>query len=204
MSLSSDNGRALSAETSDPLAKVRREFLLAAIADTEGTVRATDTKASVALVLHGILFSGLLTLTKDSTAFTNDAPYACLLVILAVLIMSALVVSVLWLLRCVAPAPPRTLPSDARRAAGGLFFPVGETGWIKAVPRMSALDDAVRSYEQADETELRTELVSELYKVSAIRERKLALIKVGFLTLGIEVLGAVIYVGLLGASAASF
>ena len=37
----------------------------ASVTDTEGTIRATDIKASIALVLHGLLFSGVLSVTKD-------------------------------------------------------------------------------------------------------------------------------------------
>jgi hypothetical protein len=165
----------------------RRELLLAAFQDAEGTIRATDTKASIGLVVHGFLFAGLLGVLSQLSWFA-DAESCFRALIIALTTGTGLVffTSVVQLLRCVVPAPRSVIPPTPQPC---VFFLEGDASPISARPdNMPDLSEVRRRVLQLDEGGVEDELAAELLKVSAIRIRKVALAQSGFELLGLEIL----------------
>jgi hypothetical protein len=164
-----------------------RSFLLAAFEDTEATIRATDTKASIALVVHGFIFAAMVGVLSNLGDSFLDAGtcFRVLVIVLTGLTLLLFLGSTTQLLRCVMPAPGSTVPE---LPVFGLFYlstrasPI--SGAVKQIPAFSPLKDQIANLTEA---EINTELTAELYKVSAIRARKTALARLGFALLGIEV-----------------
>src|SRR4051794_28718801 len=104
----------------------RHAFLMAAVNDAEGTIRATDTKASIALVLHGLLLAALVNVTTEigNIYAAAGCQTQLLLVVLLVLIAAALLVSVAQLLRCVTPAPVPAIPDVAAVPVSHFFLSI--------------------------------------------------------------------------------
>jgi hypothetical protein len=176
------------------------EFLLAAVGDTEGTIRATDTKASIALVLHGLVFSGLIGATERIGILYATAPSGlqiAVVVLLSVVVASSLS-SVLCLLLCVAPAPACAIPDLPPLPASRFFLPMKAVGLIS--PRVRSVDAAYReSVASMDENARLDDLVREVLALSAIRARKITLIRRGLGLLGLEFIASLAYLTLLGA-----
>ena len=177
---------------------VRRELLLAAISDTEGTIRATDTKASIALILHGFVFSGVLGALEHLGSDFDKASgcFRTLIISLTSLAAIAFLASLVQLLRCVVPAPERVIPKAPVR---GVFYVEGRadawTGTISNLPTFSALRQRI---DVMDDGDIDAELTGELLKISAIRARKIALARSGLWLLGAEVAIAVAMLVCLG------
>lgn len=166
----------------EDLATARQAFLLAAINDAEGTIRATDAKASIALVLHGLLFSGLLAVlgdVGDTYACASSGVRTAIATALA-LAACAFVLSVVQLLRCVRPAPARVIPALAHGKSRGTFFVLGKGSALWGNWKPDRLP-ATFQHELVALTSsaMASELAGELIKLSAIRGRKTALITSG-------------------------
>jgi hypothetical protein len=179
------------------------DFMLAAVIDTEGTIRATDTKASIALILHGLLFGGLIGITErigPSYDASGGLLQTAVVVLLAVALGTSLS-SVLCLLLCVAPAPQSALP-DLPAFARGLFFAsVRATGLIS--PRVSSVDSAYfAKVKSMDEDARLRQLTGEVLTLCAIRARKTTLIRRGLILLGIEFVASLVYLAVIGAHVA--
>src|SRR3954451_10852076 len=90
----------------------RDSLVLAAIQDTEGTIRATDTKASIALVVHGFIFAGVLGVVSRLGKSFEQA--SCSFRAVAIALVSiptiAFIVSVFQILPCVRPSPASLIP----------------------------------------------------------------------------------------------
>lgn len=169
----------------------RRTMLLAAIADTEGTIHASDTKASIALVIHGLILSGVLSLA-GSLGADFEGFYRALVIVLLAAIVVVFVTSVFQLLRSVTPTPARVF--SGIEGGHNVFFVEARadpiTGNIRGVPSVS---DVHRALVCLDEGELEEDLVVELMRVSAVRARKVALVGSGLRLLGIEIALAVAF-----------
>ena len=166
---------------------LRRPFLLAAFEDTEGTIRATDNKASIALIVHGFIFTGLVgILSRLGADFEQSAPcFRVLIIVLVALTAVAFLGSITQLLRCVKPAPRKAIPRAPTR---GVFHLEGEAGAFSGTATtMLSLDALKQRIDGMDEAAIDVELTAELLKVSAIRARKVALAGSGLVLLGIEV-----------------
>lgn len=173
------------------------DFLLAAINDAEGTIRATDAKAAVALVVHGLIFGALVGVTQTIGDVYDAAPCSFQLAVVALVAVTALalLVSVLWMLLCVAPAPRSAIP-PTESSTGHFFVPLEARGWLD--PKVGAYPDgfadSVASMAEADR---RDQLTGELLKLSAIRARKIILIRRGLVALAIEFGAGLGYLALL-------
>jgi hypothetical protein len=186
---------------SEDLPALRRGLVEGAVTDTEGTIRATDTKASIALVLHGLLFAGLLNVTMDLGRHYSAAgtPHQVATAILLGIVGLAFVGSIVQLLRCIAPAPRKVIP-DTHHWSHGVFFVVDQkVGHEWKMPPISRLNERLQAMTVEH---IENEWLAEVVKVSAIRARKTRLIKSGVLLLGIEVVAAVAYLAVIGISAA--
>jgi hypothetical protein len=169
----------------------RRELLLSAFQDAEGTIRATDTKASIGLVVNGFLFAGLLGVLSQLAWFEDaDGCFRSVTIALSAGTGVIFFTSVVQLLRCVIPAPRSVLPHTPQPC---VFFLEGSASRIGARPaNMPDLNEVRGRILQLDEAGIEDELAAELLKVSAIRIRKVALAQSGFELLGLEVLSSLI------------
>jgi Family of unknown function (DUF5706) len=179
------------------------DFMLASVVDTEGTIRATDTKASIALVLHGLLFSGLISVT-ERIGPTYDAASAGfhipIVALLGIALCSALA-SVVCLLLCVAPAPLSALPELPKSARGLFFVNVRAKGRIN--PGVGSVDSAYFNDVKAMNADSRLRhLTGEVLALSSIRARKTTLVRRGLTLLGIEFVASLACLAVIGAHVA--
>jgi hypothetical protein len=168
-------------------AEATRQLLLVAFGDAESTIRATDTKASIALVVHGFIFAGVLGVLSRIGPWFSEAScsFRVSVIGLVALMAASFIASVTQLLRCVAPAPSASIP-DVRLK--GVFYLPGRAGAIKGVASETlSLGDFKAKVEEMSEPDILEELMGELIKVSAIRSRKVSLAKNGFMLLGVEI-----------------
>lgn len=174
--------------TPDDLASdSRRAFLLAAFEDTEATIRATDAKASIALVVHGFVFAGMIAvLSRLGTGF-EDAPecFRALVIVLTALTGIVFLGSISQLLRCVMPTPASAVPTPPTLDIFHLDATFDK--WMGTSRRMPSFDVIKERVAGLTDAEMMAELTAELLKVSAIRARKVALASSGFELLGVEV-----------------
>lgn len=164
-----------------------RQLLLAAFGDAESTIRATDTKASIALVVHGFIFAGVLGVLSRIGPWFSEAScsFRALVIALVALMAVSFITSVTQLLRCVAPAPSAAVPDVPLKE---VFYLPGRAGAIKgAATETLSLGDFKANIEEMSESDILEELMGELIKVSAIRSRKVSLAKFGFMLLGAEI-----------------
>lgn len=168
-------------------AVARRELLLVAFQDAEGTIRATDTKASVALVVHGFIFAGLLGVLSQLTSLEGATScFRALIIALTAGTGLAFLSSVVQLLRCVVPVPRSVIPKTPHPCVSYLE---GSAARISAKPfDMPTFEEFRTRVLGLDEARVEDELTAELLKVSAIRIRKVTLARSGFELLGVEVL----------------
>lgn len=111
-------------------------------------------------------------------------------IVLVVLAAVTFIGSVTQLLRCVIPAPAKAIPDIPLRS---VFYLGGNadarTGIATNLPSYEALNERIDGMTPAD---IKSELASELLKVSAIRARKVAFAGSGLKLLGAEVAIALI------------
>lgn len=165
----------------------RDSLVLAAIEDTEGTIRATDTKASIALVVHGFIFAGVLGVVSRLGESFEQASCSFRAVVIALVSITAMtfLVSVLQILRCVRPAPASVIPDVPSH---DVFYISQTAGAICGTPRqVSTFAKTKAKLGEMRASDISDELVAELVKVSAIRSRKVALASSGLALLGTEV-----------------
>lgn len=174
-----------------PPSDARRDLLLAAFQDAEETIRATDTKASIALVVHGFIFAGLLGVLSQLTYL--EGATSCFRVLVIVLTAGTGLVfltSIVQLLRCVVPAPGSVIPATPQP---GVSYLEGTASRITGQPGgMPSFEEVRRRVLGFDEIAVEDELTAELLKVSAIRIRKVSLARSGFELLGVEVVLALV------------
>jgi hypothetical protein len=165
----------------------QRGFLISAFEDTEATIRATDTKASIALVVHGFIFASLVgVLSRLGDGFDQACGnFRAGVIGLIALATLAFLGSIIQLLRCVMPAPRSTVPDPP---GFELFFLPAEASKLKGTVKGMAPFDVVNGrLEALSDADINAELAAELYKVSGIRARKTALARLGFELLGVEI-----------------
>jgi len=174
-------------------------FMLAAITDTEATIRATDTKASIALVLHGLLFGGLIGVTEHVGPSYNVAGHGLqtIVVLLLAVVLASSLASVLCLLMCVAPTPRSAIPHIPYTI--GLFF-VSMKAYGPISPRVRSVDASyLEKIASMDEDARLQQLAGEILALGAIRERKSTLISRGLILLGVEFIVGIAYLAVVGA-----
>lgn len=172
--------------------ELRRDFLMASINDGQAFVRATDTKAYVALVTQGLIVGGIINLARlvpnvwDDVAAWVQVALATELALVVVFFLA----SVVHLLMTVAPAPPRRLglPDDARSQ---IFHLVDTMPFDRFRERTLALDGP----------DVQEQLTAVAFVVAAIHRRKTRWVSRGYRLLIIEVTVAAVFMVTLGASA---
>lgn len=178
----------------------RRDLLLSAFQDAEGTVRATDTKASIALVVHGFIFAGLVGVLAGLSSLHDAATcFRTLVIVLTAATGLAFLASVGQLIRCVIPAPVATIPTTPQPCVSYLE---GRASRLSGRPiEMPSFDEVKRRVDALDDSAVESELMAELLKVSAIRIRKVTLARSGLELLGLELLLAAVLLAALAVHA---
>lgn len=185
---------------------IARQVLLKGIEDLEGTIHANDAKCSAALITHGLLFAGLVTVTANA-ADVYPGPHGVLpilVIALASMTLLAFAVSIVSLLLAVMPYQPEALATviKERHHPPGLFFP---TGIPRRRPIPGGVDDPVRrqlrAAEALDESAVTLELVAESVKLAGVRDHEAEHARIGYRALIAEVVLAVAYLGVIAAIA---
>lgn len=171
--------------------ELARWLLLAGIEDAQGTIHANDAKCSAALITHGLLFAGVVTVTADAAKIypQTHGPLPVIALALVGLVACTFLVSIAALLLSVMPYRSKTLLRviEEKQDQPRLFFP----------PRQRRKLDAL------DEAGVKRELVYESVKLAAVRDHEAGFAKIGYVFLVIEVALVIAYLGVVAATALS-
>jgi hypothetical protein len=153
----------------DPDEDVRRALLLASITDIQGSIKANDAKTSAALVVHGLLFTGVLTVAKEVGPVYEAASRGArsLVIAFVALALTMFLVSVFSLMLAAVPYRPKRVAHDISHEYLGVFFPQQDA----LRKRGSGESDGVRQLRGMDA------LVAELDRRNAIRELSAEVVK---------------------------
>jgi hypothetical protein len=182
--------------------ELARELLFKGIEDIQGSIHANDAKCSAALITHGLLFAGVVTVAANAARIYPDAhgPLPILALVFAGLAACAFVVSIVCLLHAVMPYQPSALAEgivDGHRPPE-LFFPPTSQLSLGGAEAMRRQLDAVGRLDQEGVT---LELVAESVKLADIRRHEARYARVGYRVLMVEVVLVVTFLGLAGATA---
>ena len=184
---------------------LRRELLKAAIADIQGSVHANDSKCSAALVVHGLLFAGVVTVVSrlgktwmDADGMTQCASKVLLGIATVCFVLS--IGSLLWGLLPYSPKQSFIRPIDQAHRPPGVFFPD-----LDALTREGA--DAMTPYLAqlaviTTPAVLERELAFEVLKVQDIRRHEARYATFGFKLLFAEIFFATAFLVVMGVEAA--
>ncbi len=177
-------------------------LLFKGIEDLEGSIHAGDSKCSAALITHGLLFAGVVTVAVNAAKLYPDAHglLPVLALVFTGLAACAFVISITCLLFAVMPYHPRALAREIedRHRLLQLFFP--------PVSQLSpGSGDPVRHQMEAvgrlDQEAVTLELVAESIKLADIRRHEARYAGIGYRALVVEVALVVVFLGLVGAVA---
>lgn len=168
--------------------KAVQETLLASIHDVQTAISANDSKASAALIVHGLLVTGVLTLLVHLgsiyKAASNVERFWALLFLFGAL--ASFLASIGFLLAALLPYRPRALDHHMRTHHKDkyleVFFPLR---FLQEPDAYAALLRRVRKLEHGD---VAAELAAERIKLADILRYESAQTKWGYLLLAIEVL----------------
>jgi hypothetical protein len=183
-------------------------LLLAGIQDAQGTIHANDAKCSAALITHGLLFAGVVTVTANASKIYPQTHGALpvIAIVLGGLVAVAFLISIVALLLAVMPYRPKVLLKliEEKGYQPRLFFPPSVSGQCPtpagAEKRIRAQLDAV---ETLDVARVNNELVCESVKLAAVRDHEAGFARVGYVALVVEVALVVAYLGVVLATALS-
>jgi hypothetical protein len=191
----------------DEDAELRRWLLLAGIEDAQGTIHANDAKCSAALITHGLLFAGVVTVTADAAKIYPQAhgPLPVIAIVLGGLAAVAFLVSIVSLLLSVMPYRPRTLLKviDEKRNQPRLFFPPIVSRCLTAAGAEKFIRTQLAAADALDNEGVKRELVYESVKLAAVRDHEVEFARVGYVALVVEVALVVAYLGTVAATALS-
>jgi hypothetical protein len=173
----------------DGLIAVRRELLRDAIADIQGSIRANDGKSSAALLVHGLLFAGIVTVTAEIVAVYVEAAAWQQVVMLVALGsgLIAFVVSVWYLTRAVTPYHPSELRRRIERRHPKLFFPLLHD--LREESERECTDELTVYMEKlqvADSRDIEADYGAELIKLADVRRYEARCARIGYRWLRIE------------------
>ncbi|HEX2086595.1 MAG TPA: hypothetical protein VHF89_13005 [Solirubrobacteraceae bacterium] len=102
-----------------------RELQLASLPDIQGSIQANDTKSSAALVVHGLLFAGVVSIVAQIGDVFDQATLVARIGGGVLLLFAALAfgVSVLQLIKAARPHDPRSTREAIGGRSKGAFFP---------------------------------------------------------------------------------
>lgn len=184
--------------------EARRELQLASIPDIQGSIQANDSKSSAALVVHGLLFAGLLSVLGNSGEVWDDARDWVRLagILLLVAVAACFVRSVFRLIAAVEPSDPES----TRKAIGprytSAFFPPADPDKTPPAGRLGFDVQLWRLSRLNTDDDFEREYAAEQVKLADIRVIQAAAAKAGFRWLRIEIILAGVLLALIAAVAA--
>jgi hypothetical protein len=199
------DARSSTAEPGEPEdSRLRRDLLKAAILDIQGSIHANDSKCAAALVVHGLLFAGTVTVVsrlgdvwRNASGDTKTAAAWSLGVAAAMLLLS--IAALLWALFPYSPSKRFRTPILDRHQLPGVFFPNLKGLKKRASDRLTPYVEDLRWIDSSARLEL--ELAYELLKVQEIRTHDARYARMGFVLLMVEILAAVTFLVAMGLEA---
>ncbi len=169
----------------------RRELLRDGINDIQGSIRANDGKSSAALVVHGLLFAGVLSVTREVGPVyeTAEGWQQVAVVALLSLALVAFVVSVVQLTRAVSPYEPDELGVRLSPHHPRVFFPSLED--LRQRARCDGTNELLkylREVRAMSEANIDEDYAAELLKVADIRDVEARRARNGYRWLRVELL----------------
>lgn len=162
----------------------RRDLLSAAVVDISGSVKANDQKASAALIVHGLLFAGVVTIVsrlgpvyehaKTWQRITGTVPLA--------IALGAFLISIWYLLRALRPYHDEELDQKLKSKYKRVFFPLP-----KDLDQPDPLSAWRECLDQLDFEDTLDTLTAEVLKLGAILRWESSKTGSGYLWLGAEV-----------------
>jgi hypothetical protein len=179
--------------------ELTHRLLFGGIEDAEGTIHANDAKCSAALITHGLLFAGVVTVTAKAAEIYPDAHGALPIIALVLggLTGAAFLVSIIALLLAVMPYRPKALMSAVAELdppPPRLFFPppLEDPNGIGSGAENPVFRQ-LRAAQRLDEQAVTLELVAESVKLAAVRDHEVHFARIGYGWLIAEVVMAVAY-----------
>jgi hypothetical protein len=165
----------------------QRTLLYAAISDISSSVKANDAKASAALVVHGLLFAGILSVVDKLDHAYRAATHLERILGVAFLgiALAAFLCSIWLLLSAVSPYRPKTLEEKISGSYPHVFFPV--RGLFKGSTPHKTMRQRIESL---DENTILDELIAEVLKLADILAYESDRAKWGYRALRVEVIAA--------------
>jgi hypothetical protein len=165
----------------------QRGLLYAAIADIGSSVRANDAKASAALVVHGLILAGIVTLVSQVGDVYRNATSAEKTVGISFLglAFAAFLVSVMYLLAAVSPYRPTELERRIRQQYAGVFFPTADL-----LSRGDPHAELAHRLASMREDDLFNELIAETLKLADILKHESKQTQRGYQMLRLEIIAA--------------
>lgn len=185
----------------DPRA-LRRELQLASIADIQGSIHANDQKSSAGLVVHGLLFAGVLTVVANIGAIIDDATPLAQWAGGALLVAAfvCFVLSIIALARATSPYEPTEVEETFGDDYEHVFFPL-PTDLEKAIgPGVGTQHKAllVELEKVGSAEEIERVYAAEQVKLADIRDTQATRAKWGFGILQLELLAVAVFLALVG------
>lgn len=167
--------------------------------DTEGTIRATDAKASIALVVHGFLFAGVVGVISRSGSILENSTGPVELTALGLIAVASIffLVSVTQLIRTIVPSA-KDAASQPVDTTDAFYLPVANGWWSGEPTSTPSFKSMKQKHKTLDWDTACDEMVAEWFKVSLIRAKKVRLAKSGMQALLAEIVVAVAMMFLLG------
>jgi hypothetical protein len=181
---------------------VRREFQLASIDDVQGTIHANDSKSSAALVVHGLLFAGVLAITASAVNLYDRAAVWARVIAVALLVVALVcfTVSVYCLLRSVNPFDPqREIDRLGGRVEPDIFFLRDQYVFGRAEGPLEFLRNRTANLTQE---QIETLLAHESLKLMRVRDEEARWARRGVSFLIGEVVAVALFLVLVGLVAA--
>jgi hypothetical protein len=175
--------------------KLRRELQLASIVDIQGSIHANDQKSSAGLVVHGLLFAGVLTVVANIDGIIDEATvWAQGAGVIALLIaLGAFVVSIVELAKAAAPYQP-AIADEISEDYKHVFFPLRDE--LSTAPDNPHAELLRKLAEVNSEERFVRVYAAEQVKLAEIREVQARRAEHGFRWLQVELYAVAAFLGL--------
>lgn len=178
------------------ISALRRQLQLASIADIQGSIHANDQKSSAGLVVHGLLFAGVLTVAANIGGVIDDASIVARAAGVAALLIAlgAFVVSIIEIAKAAAPYQPRGVAAEISPEYKHVFFPLPDELSSASGNQHAALLEQLKQVK--DEEQVARVYAAEQVKLADIRQVQARRAERGFLWLRVELYAVTAFLAL--------